>query len=172
MKCPQGCGATQTAKKLPLHCERDCPRRSVPCGLGCGERILALKQHLHERSCDMRLVCCSLCGRHVPAKQLGQHKISDCTGKRVPCQFAERGCSMVLPRKDLQAHATGQCEYRDIYCRVGCGKLIEAQQLLYHERRVCPERRVNCKWKCPEFLKAYQKEEHERTCDRKPVKGT
>lgn len=86
-----GCGALVRGDDLPHHLSDTCPKRLVPCPLGCPEAELW-------------------------AEEIDSHNRDHCPLHREPCR---RGCGMEVAVCSRAAHEERECAERLVVC--GCG---------------------------------------------------
>ena len=120
--------------------KRRCNYILLPCSFGCGERIQSGAMKEHKSTCLKRQTSCQYCSYyslcdivttiHIPIcplapvtcpnnckvtglkrKQLQVH-IDECQLQVIFCPFASAGCTVKLPRNEMEKHeATAVCEH-------------------------------------------------------------
>jgi len=106
VRCPyQGCGALVARRDLPDH-QRTCEYGMRPCRwAGCGKTFTGAALAAHESTCGKRVVFClnDGCIEGVAFDALVAHRRT-CHYETVPCSYAGVGCTVRMPRKDVDAH--------------------------------------------------------------------
>lgn len=114
-----GCGALIQGEDLAHHLATECPKRIVPCPLGCPERELWAEEvasHLRD-SCPLQMEPCRMgCGVMVAACSRREHEESTCLERIVTCECGtkhavsktedHRRVSFVLRCKRLKVFVT------------------------------------------------------------------
>ena len=155
--CNWGCGEWMMIEEMKDHAEERCPKRMLPCELGCG---LFLRAEFWER---------------VRAA----HEENECTKRMVLCP---QGCGRQVVFEDLDSHCNKECAKRRIpplRCRLDCGKVwiggmdrfkAMTMERDEHEAEECLERDVPCTWvdtknnntRCMAVVKARGLREHRK----------
>lgn len=197
--CDYGCGATVGLDTREAHL-LDCPKRTIPCRLGCDIHDLWAKdREAHERTdCPKRLVHCTdaECKDVIIADELEHHLAHQCMKRIIPCP---NGCgkklvfekqdehldNVCLRRRVACSHGCGQdivyqehtkhwehhCGKREVVCPLGCGTHMRAEHLSLHESDECRLRKVQCKWGCDSVVYGYNQQEHEtEVCEKREVR--
>lgn len=134
--CPHdGCSDIIIRKDLPSH-NADCIHRPVPCKwCGLEESANLLKAHL--LICDSRHIpcpknCLDVNGEYstFPWSEITGHR-TICAMELVGCAFAEGGCEVKLPRKDMPLHEKDAGAH--MVCLFGALKTAQERNLL-HEK--------------------------------------
>ena len=128
--------------------KRRCGYILLPCSIGCGERVwnCAMSEH-KKNSCTKRQMSCQYCSycssydivtaKHLPIclqapvtcpnnckeeglkrKQLQAH-IDECPLQVISCPFTSAGCTVKLPRNEMDIHeATSVCEHLQLLMKL------------------------------------------------------
>lgn len=84
-----GCGVLVAGDELRGHLSSECPKRVVPCPLGCSEPELwaeEVESHCHN-DCPLHVEECRMgCGEQVAASAREVHEASDCAERMVQCE--------------------------------------------------------------------------------------
>ena len=102
------CSELVQRSSIEDHASKDCPKRPFSCEYCCDfcsnyEDVTVN----HWPVCGYYLVSCPAgCGLSIERRNLDSHVMNTCKFKKVECQFAEVGCKVKLPRKDMPAHLT------------------------------------------------------------------
>ncbi|KAJ4456545.1 hypothetical protein PAPYR_8189 [Paratrimastix pyriformis] len=78
-----------------------CPNKELGCDTVMG--VLLVERHL-ARECEWRDEDCERCRGKVPHALMGQHLVTTCAAKPIPCDYAEVGCETRCPQGDMPAH--------------------------------------------------------------------
>jgi hypothetical protein len=108
LSCPNKCGVGDNIlrKSMEKHKMEECPRRQYICPhcAMSGEYEERTTTHLEE--CPLMRIPCSNegCSYLIARYKLASHCNECCEYEIVPCKFAEIGCVVEVPRKDLKKH--------------------------------------------------------------------
>ena len=163
MYCPlrdSGCQWNGTTKEVLYHL-KDCAFFTIPCPLGCTERIgvsekvevlnirrSKLDFHLNN-VCSMRLVLCNYCHSEMIAFQMNSH-LSNCEEFPVEC-----------PNRCSQSLNAGGSFHTEIY-------KIRRENIPIHLNTVCPLQEISCpyaKYGCKVVFLRKDLEEHKQDKD-------
>ena len=156
--CTWGCGEWMLNEEMKYHCSEICPKRMLPCELGCGlflrqEFWLRVRASHEENECTKRMVLCPQgCGRQVVFEDLDQHCNKECAKRRIPPLRCRLECGKVW--------IGGMDRYKAM--------LLERDE---HEAEECLERDVPCTWvdtknnntRCMAVIKARDLREHRKS---------
>lgn len=155
--CTWGCGEWMLLSEMKEHSNEKCPKRMLPCELGCGlflrsEFWLKVRQSHEENECTKRMVLCPQgCGRQVVFEDLDKHCNKECAKRRIPplrCRLdcgkvwiggMDRYKAMMLERDE---HEAEECLDRDVPCtwvdiknnNTRCMAVIKAKDLRNHRQ--------------------------------------
>ena len=109
-KCSR-CDCGVTPRRMKLHLERHCDRKS-PCPQ-CGRSVLERSTERHLRDeCDFKLPCPE-CDLDVPKRSMEHHMFRECSERQ--CLCPNRGCEWSGKIYDVDDHRE-TCEFADIEC--------------------------------------------------------
>ena len=167
--CRWGCGKylrLRTRDKF-VHEAIVCPKRVVPCALGCVLRFT--EEEWLENICNKRN---NVDLEHCDMTFRDWHEKYECPFKRLPC-----GCKSkhAMTADDVERHLKEFCPKRrmpPLECRLGCGQsfpgfahqmLLAEQDRIDHEFNLCINRMISCGIKgCNERCKAKDMSLHQR----------
>ena len=114
-----------------------CPRRKVPCQLGCGKHVEIEARDKHEAgACANRIVACARgCGRSLRAALAPAHE-EKCSGSAPLCSISSLKCAVVFgdeAAKDWAAEVPSRRETLGPRAQggVGCTTPLLHQQLQF-----------------------------------------
>lgn len=106
VECPKGCGQMliHDSRQIEHHITNECPKRKVICQY-CEQASTYEEINTHRDNCEsFPVVCPNRCSSdRFPRSNLPQH-LQQCRLHPIECEFANVGCSMRVPRKDLAHH--------------------------------------------------------------------
>lgn len=108
----KGCGSLIRGEDLARHLSTECPKRIVPCPLGCPETGLwAEEVEAHVRtSCPLSMAPCRAnCGMHVAAIAQQDHEERDCPERMVTCQCGAKHAFSKTEEHKLR-HLRASCD--------------------------------------------------------------
>jgi len=104
-KCPNGCGAEDRSFRMTIHTTLHCPLREKVCRY-CKTSLLAKEINDHLKDCEsLPLPCKNKCSaRKIKRSQMEDHLAKHCPLTLCPCEYADFGCTMQIPRNQLAQH--------------------------------------------------------------------
>ncbi|XP_050949862.1 TNF receptor-associated factor 4b isoform X2 [Labeo rohita] len=152
VSCPNRCSMKLLRRELPEHMQHDCAKRKLHCD-HCGDEFTGEAYENHQGVCPEESVYCeNKCGARMVRRVLGQHSVSECPKRKLPCRY----CKKEFLYDTLQPHQQ-QCPRFPMQCPNRCGTPgITRETLMAHVKEgcstamvLCPFREAGCKHKCP-----------------------
>ncbi|OQS07308.1 hypothetical protein THRCLA_20181 [Thraustotheca clavata] len=160
--CSLQCGRQIRAIELNEHISTECSKRQVQCEF-CGIQLLFNILDFHiTKECPCRIQSCGACGDSgILAKDMTNHKESQCRMRYVECAFVKDGCMKTkLFYYEKANHENFECKYRTIWCPLGCQTHLIARHLKSHEAE-CVMRFTVCSLGCGAEMREKDRFDHE-----------
>ena len=136
VKCPRaskGCRWSGELKEAKGHHAASCQCVDVLCKNGCGTRLQRSAIANHEtKQCPKRYFICPHCGEEGTFDVIESSHYTVCTDFPV---FCPTGCSMQVPRCELESHLNDVCCKKLVRCKyhqIGCPTVLEVKDMEEH----------------------------------------
>ena len=101
LNCPNDCKAELFRGEMETHTKKECPRRSVVCSHCHLEGEYQLIMGDHQKKCPLYPLPCPRGCSCVVPRRDLEAHRNTCPLEPVPCSFSELGCKTLVCRKDL-----------------------------------------------------------------------
>ena len=104
VECPNRCDQPIQKHNRAIHLANSCPKREFTCQYCNFKATYEVVSNHHWPQCSFYPVPCpNACGTRLDCSDLDSH-LAQCPLKEIKCEFSHAGCTMKLPRQDMERH--------------------------------------------------------------------